>query len=68
MKMLSICAYRKICNNLPTDIIQRDNSPLQISIRMAHGVQEILRNNDPPEHTLIISYAVILEFDLRRDQ
>jgi hypothetical protein len=39
----------------PTDIIQRDNGPLKIRIRIAHGIQEALSDNDAAKNTLIIS-------------
>jgi hypothetical protein len=66
MKILSICTSRIYWNDLPADIIQRNNSPLKIRIWIAHGVQEIRSDNNSTEHALIISYTeeCILEVGL----
>jgi hypothetical protein len=51
------CAFRNVQTlNSPADIIQGDNGPLKVRIRIAHGVQEALSDNDSAKDTLIISY------------
>jgi len=43
---------------VPSNIIQRDNSALQIRIRIAHSLQKVWCNDDSAEYTLVVAFAV----------